>query len=80
MATPKEQAVGLKNDGNKAFAAHDWFSAIDFYTKAIELDDTVPTYYSNRAQVFPFCGILSTARVTKSCCRPTSKPKLMDLP
>lgn len=51
MTTAKEQAVALKNEGNKAFAAHDWLSAIDYYTKAIELDDTVPTYYSNRAQV-----------------------------
>jgi len=50
MSSPKEQAVAFKNDGNKAFAAHDWLSAIDFYTKAIELDGTQPTYYSNRAQ------------------------------
>jgi serine/threonine-protein phosphatase 5 len=59
MATPKEQAVALKNEGNKAFAAHDWLSAIDFYTKAIELDDTVPTYYSNRAQVSAYRPIYS---------------------
>jgi len=51
MATPQEQAVALKNEGNKAFAAHDWPTAIDFYTKAIELDDKEPTYWSNRAQV-----------------------------
>jgi len=51
MSDPKEQAVAFKNDGNKAFAAHDWLTAIDFYTKAIELDGTQPTYYSNRAQV-----------------------------
>jgi serine/threonine-protein phosphatase 5 len=47
----KERAVALKNEGNKAFAKHDWPTAIDFYTKAIELDDTQPTYYANRAQV-----------------------------
>jgi serine/threonine-protein phosphatase 5 len=51
MATPKEQAVAFKNEGNKAFAAHDWLTAIDFYSKAIELDDKEPTYYANRAQV-----------------------------
>lgn len=51
MSSPQEQAVAFKNDGNKAFAAHDWLAAIDFYTKAIELDDTVAAYYSNRAQV-----------------------------
>jgi hypothetical protein len=51
MASPEEQAVAFKNDGNKAFSAHDWPTAIDFYTKAIELDDKKPVYYSNRAQV-----------------------------
>lgn len=50
MSTPQEQAVACKNDGNKAFAAHDWEGAIAAYTKAIELDGTVATYYSNRAQ------------------------------
>jgi len=52
MSSPKEQAVAFKNDGNKAFAAHDWLGAIDLYTKAIELDDSASTYYSNRAQVY----------------------------
>ncbi|KAK0101012.1 hypothetical protein ONS96_006243 [Cadophora gregata f. sp. sojae] len=50
MTLSEDQAVAFKNDGNKAFAAHDWPTAIDFYTKAIELDDQKPTYYSNRAQ------------------------------
>jgi serine/threonine-protein phosphatase 5 len=53
MSSPEEKAVAFKNEGNKAFAAHDWVKAIDCYTKAIELDDKQPTYYSNRAQVFP---------------------------
>lgn len=55
MASPKEQAVALKNEGNTAFAAHDWPTAIDFYTNAIDLDDTVPAYFSNRAQVKFHC-------------------------
>ena len=38
MTTSEEKAVALKNQGNKAFAAHDWPTAIDFYTKAIELN------------------------------------------
>lgn len=51
MATPEEQATALKNDGNKAFQKHDWPTAIDFYSKAIELNDKEPTYFTNRAQV-----------------------------
>jgi serine/threonine-protein phosphatase 5 len=51
MTSPEEQAVAFKNDGNKAFAAHDWPAAIALYTKAIELNDKEPVYYSNRAQV-----------------------------
>jgi len=50
MTSREEQAVAFKNDGNKAFAAHDWPTAIDCYTKAIGLNDKDPTYYSNRAQ------------------------------
>ncbi|KAI9746541.1 MAG: hypothetical protein M1818_000254 [Claussenomyces sp. TS43310] len=48
--TKTGEDVALKNQGNKAFAAHDWPTAIDFYTKAIELNSNEPTYYSNRAQ------------------------------
>ncbi|KAL3427060.1 serine threonine-protein phosphatase 5 [Phlyctema vagabunda] len=50
MPSAEEEATGFKNQGNKAFAAHDWPTAIDFYSKAIELNDKEPTYYSNRAQ------------------------------
>lgn len=47
----KAKAVALKNQGNDAFKKHDWPTAIDFYSQAIELDDTEPTFYANRAQV-----------------------------
>jgi Flp pilus assembly protein TadD len=57
MATPEEQAVAFKNQGNKAFAAHDWPTAIDLYSKAIELNDKEPTYWSNRAQVCAPCSV-----------------------
>lgn len=50
-AEDKAKAVELKNQGNEAFKKHDWPAAIDSYSKAIELDDTEPAYYSNRAQV-----------------------------
>ncbi|KAH8733322.1 serine/threonine-protein phosphatase 5 [Ilyonectria robusta] len=45
-----QSAVDLKNQGNKAFAAGDWPTAIDFYSKAIELNDKEPTFFTNRAQ------------------------------
>jgi serine/threonine-protein phosphatase 5 len=51
MTAPDPAGVALKDQGNKAFAAHDWPTAIEFYTKAIEKDPNQPTYYSNRAQV-----------------------------
>lgn len=54
MATSEEQATAFKNDGNKAFLAHDWINAIDMYTKAVELNDKEPTFFSNRAQVGSF--------------------------
>lgn len=52
MTSAEEEATALKNQGNKAFAAHNWPEAIEYYTKAIALNDKEPTYYSNRAQVF----------------------------
>lgn len=47
----KAKAVALKNQGNDAFKSHDYILAVDFYGKAIELDDSEPTYFANRAQV-----------------------------
>lgn len=55
MASAVDQATALKNDGNKAFAAHNWPQAVELYTKAIELNDKEPTYYTNRAQVSTPC-------------------------
>lgn len=51
MTSAEEEAVAIKDEGNKAFAAHDWPGAIELYTKAIEKDAKKPAYYSNRAQV-----------------------------
>lgn len=46
-----EEAVELKEKGNKAFKEHDWDSAIAFYTQAIEKNGQEPSFYTNRAQV-----------------------------
>lgn len=46
-----QEAVDLKNQGNKAFASGDWPGAISFYSQAIEKHATEPTFYTNRAQV-----------------------------
>jgi serine/threonine-protein phosphatase 5 len=47
----KEEAIALKNKGNDAFKAHDWPTALEYYTKAIETYDQEPSFYTNRAQV-----------------------------
>jgi serine/threonine-protein phosphatase 5 len=44
-------AVELKNEGNKAFSSGDFPSAVELYSKAIELDDKQPAFFTNRAQV-----------------------------
>jgi Tfp pilus assembly protein PilF len=66
MTTDVEKAAAFKDEGNAAFKAHDWNTAIEKYTKAIELNGKEPTYYSNRAQVhdYPISHITSEARVT----------------
>lgn len=43
-------ATALKQQGNKAFASHDWPTAIDFYTRAIDRNGTDPSFFCNRAQ------------------------------
>jgi hypothetical protein len=77
MATPEEKAAAFKNDGNKAFSAHDWPTAIELYTKAIELNDKEPTYYSNRAQVC--CGQFPPGHTTNFTRRILSQ-RPMDMP
>jgi len=51
MATAEDRAAAtaLKDKGNAAFKEHDWPTAIDFYTQAIERYDQDGTFYSNRA-------------------------------
>ncbi|EFX01253.1 serine/threonine-protein phosphatase ppt1 [Grosmannia clavigera kw1407] len=52
MATDKDKALALKNEGNQAFLKHNWTVAIEKYSNAIELDGSQPTYYANRAQAY----------------------------
>lgn len=42
-------ADDLKNQGNKAFAAKDYDTAIDLFTKAIAIDPTNHVLFSNRS-------------------------------
>ena len=42
----------FKNKGNDAYKKQQYDKALTFYTKAIELTPTEPTYYTNRASVF----------------------------
>lgn len=51
MASDIQAATALKTQGNKAFAQHEWPTAVDFYTQAIEKYDKEPSFYCNRAQV-----------------------------
>lgn len=46
-----QSAVELKNEGNKAFQAGDYPGAVELYSKAIDLTDTEPLFFTNRAQV-----------------------------
>jgi len=51
MPSSNQEAIALKNKGNTAVAQKIWQDAIKFYTEAIELDNTDPAFFSNRAQV-----------------------------
>lgn len=46
-----QQAVDLKNQGNRALAAGDFLAAVTLYSRAIELNHKEPTFFTNRAQV-----------------------------
>ncbi|CAM9705204.1 unnamed protein product [Phaeothamnion confervicola] len=48
----KTQAEEYKNSGNDAFKAGKWTEAVDWYTKAIDLDPDDRVYYSNRSAAF----------------------------
>lgn len=45
----KSKALDFKNQGNVAIKAKDYSEAVELYTKAIELDDSISIFFSNRA-------------------------------
>lgn len=73
MASREEQATELKNQGNKAFAGHDWPKAVEFYTKAIELNDQEPAFFTNRAQVCAAQPLLQPLAAESRCTLSTDK-------
>ena len=46
-----EEANNLKLRGNEAFAQHDWPTAVECYTAAIEKNGNDASFFCNRAQV-----------------------------
>lgn len=46
-----DEALALKQKGNKAFASHEWLNAQEFYSQAIALYDKDPSFHCNKAQV-----------------------------
>jgi DnaJ family protein C protein 7 len=47
-----EEAESLKNEGNKFFKMKDYARAIDFYSKAVNLQPNSATYLGNRAAAY----------------------------
>lgn len=50
--SPERSAEIAKEKGNQAFKEKQWQKAISYYTEAIKLDETNPTYCSNRAAAY----------------------------
>lgn len=74
-----KSAVDLKNEGNKAFSSGDYPGAVDLYSKAIDLNDKEPLFFTNRAQVRGAC-LPAPARVTRAYAHRVSRPTLRRKP
>jgi tetratricopeptide (TPR) repeat protein len=48
----RQQSVELKRKGNEYFEKKEWHAALDFYTKAIALNPTDASFYSNRSACY----------------------------
>ncbi|KAH9827138.1 tetratricopeptide [Teratosphaeria destructans] len=53
---PSDESEKLKGQGNAAMQKKDYTSAIDFYTKALEISPLNPIYLSNRAAAYSANG------------------------
>mmetsp|Transcript_30378 Transcript_30378/g.35846 ORF Transcript_30378/g.35846 Transcript_30378/m.35846 type:complete len:324 (+) Transcript_30378:42-1013(+) len=53
---PKPAAEAKKAKGNEFFKAKDYTNAVKFYTEAIEIDNSVPAYFSNRSASYAGMG------------------------
>lgn len=62
------EAEGYKNKGNEAYKAGNYDEAIKQYNKAITLDPTTATYYSNRAAVHASKGDNNSALADANKC------------
>ena len=54
--TPKSPAMILKDKGNTEFQNHNYKKAIEFYSKAIDLEPENHTFYSNRSAAYKSYG------------------------
>eukprot|EP00347_Sterkiella_histriomuscorum_P006176 403353770 len=52
MAEPKEISIQLKDIGNQCYNQQNYDQAIDYYTKAIEINENNPTFFMNRARCY----------------------------
>ncbi|KAK4232164.1 hypothetical protein QBC38DRAFT_506240 [Podospora fimiseda] len=56
VQTEAEQAESFKNEGNKLFKTGDYLRAVEYYTKAVNLQPTSATYLGNRAAAYMAAG------------------------
>ncbi len=50
--SPKQQAENNKNLGNEEFKKGNYTKALEFYNKAINLNNEDASYYANRAACY----------------------------
>eukprot|EP01088_Endostelium_zonatum_P020916 TRINITY_DN7943_c0_g1_i1.p1 TRINITY_DN7943_c0_g1~~TRINITY_DN7943_c0_g1_i1.p1 ORF type:complete len:209 (-),score=53.19 TRINITY_DN7943_c0_g1_i1:131-757(-) len=56
-----KQAESYKEQGNKEYSAKNWDGAVEYYTKAIDLQPDNATYYGNRAASQIMLGLYNKA-------------------